>query len=69
PLSSVMSAKRFPATLMIQPDGQNGLNTTSIALIFQVRSLDKRRFVRKIGSLNQQDLDQVLNLLERLTQN
>jgi mRNA interferase MazF len=67
PLTSVMSAKRFPATLMIQPDEQNGLNMTSIALVFQVRSMDKRRFIRRIGCLDQQDLDRVLNLLERLT--
>ena len=69
PLTSAISAKRFPATLPIQPNGQNGLRVTSIALVFQVRSLDKRRFLRRIGCLDQNDMDQILNRLNKLTEN
>jgi mRNA interferase MazF len=69
PLTSAISAKRFPATLPIQPDGQNGLSIPSVALIFQVRSLDKRRFLRRIGCLDQNDMDQILKRLNKLTEN
>jgi len=67
PLTSVLSAKRFPATLVIQPNELNGLNLTSIALIFQIRSLDKRRFIRKLGSVDQDTLNHILKILDRLT--
>jgi len=67
PLTSVSLAKRFPATLVIQPDELNGLSFTSIALIFQIRSLDKRRFIRKIGSIDKNILDHVLKILDKLT--
>lgn len=67
PLTSVIAAARFVATLNIQPNEENGLSVLSIALIFQARSLDKRRFLRRIGCIDSQTMDQVLTLLDHLT--
>jgi mRNA interferase MazF len=67
PFTGNTSATRFPGTLLVQPDAQNGLTTPSVALVFQVRALDKRDCVRKLGALDSQSLDQILALLDQLT--
>ena len=41
----------FPNTYIIPKSRQNGLRNDSIALIFQVRALDFRRFIEKWGDL------------------
>ncbi len=40
-----------PWMVKIEPDGKNRLNKTSAADCFQVRSVSKARFVKKIGSI------------------
>ena len=37
PLTSKLATLRFPATVLIQPDAQNGLSVPSVALVFQMR--------------------------------
>ena len=36
PFTGTLAASRFPGTLAVQPDNQNGLTTTSVALVFQL---------------------------------
>jgi len=43
----------------IEPDDENGLDKTSAADTFQVRSISSRRFVRRLGKLAGSDLDRV----------
>ncbi len=54
PLSTKI--KRFPATIVISKNTQNGLTQDSEALIFQVRVLAQTRLVRRIGEVSQQQL-------------
>jgi mRNA-degrading endonuclease toxin of MazEF toxin-antitoxin module len=35
PFTSKLNAKRFPGTIVVQPDGKNGLTLPSVALVFQ----------------------------------
>ncbi len=51
PLTSNLKALRFDNTLKIIKSEQNKLDKDSIALIFHVQSLDRRKFIMKIGSL------------------
>jgi mRNA interferase MazF len=67
PFTSTAGAARFGGTLLIQPDTQNGLSTPSVALVFQIRALDQRDCLRRLGVLEDQMLDQVLALLDQLT--
>jgi mRNA interferase MazF len=53
-----------PWMLKIEPDTYNGLSKTSSADCFQIRSVSEARFVRKLGELPGQTLDQ---LIERVT--
>ena len=34
PLTGTQAATRFPGTLLVQPDAQNGLTVPSVALVF-----------------------------------
>ncbi len=66
PLTSTMAAGRFPGTLSVQPDGQNGLTMPSIALVFQARSIDKRDCVQRLGTLDDLTLDRIAEILQKL---
>ena len=67
PLTSKLATSRFDGTLVIQPDSQNGLSAPSVALVFQMRTLDQRHCLKQIGTLDTATLDQVLDLLDELT--
>ena len=43
----------------ITPNNQNNLKKTSSADCFQVRSLSDERFVKKIGEIDSDTLDQI----------
>ncbi len=66
PLTSKLAAARFDGTLAIQPNLQNGLTVPSVALVFQMRTLDQRNCLRPIGTLDDQTVDQLIDVLVRL---
>jgi len=69
PLTSTMEALRFPNTLAILPATDNGLGNESVALVFHVRSIDKRRVTRVVGKINvatRKKIDMVLKKMLRL---
>jgi mRNA interferase MazF len=51
PLTSNLAAQAFPATFLIQPDAENALRLPSVVLVFQLRAIDKRRLMQKVGQL------------------
>ena len=65
-LTSQQSALRFPATVPVTPSAANGLTLPSIAMVFQARALDRVRFKRKIGTLEDATLRIVLDELQML---
>lgn len=67
PFTSSRGSKRFPGTLLVQPDGANGLTVPSVALVFQMRALDKRDCIYRLGHLTPTALDQIFAELDRLT--
>jgi mRNA interferase MazF len=48
-----------PWMIRVEPDSQNGLEKTSAADTFQVRSLAQERFVRKLGWLDANRMAQI----------
>jgi len=52
PLTSRLTAQTFPGTFLIHPDSKNNLSMVSVALVFQLRAIDKRRLRRRIGRLS-----------------
>lgn len=66
PLTSKIGALNFPGTMKILPDNSNNLRVESVALVFQLRAIDRRRLVHKIGKLTLVQVDKLQNLLKSL---
>ena len=67
PFTGSQGATRFPGTLLVQPDGQNGLSLPSVALVFQMRALDQRHCLQRLGFLDAATMDQIFAELDKLT--
>lgn len=66
PLTTQIKAANFPFTFVIEPDSTNNLTSTSVALVFQLRAIDKKRLKNKIGSLNTDDMQILKQNLENI---
>ena len=66
PLSSRQMAQRFDATCVFEPNQSNGLSSTSVALVFQLRALDRSRLRRRVGYLTEGDFELVMKELDKL---
>ena len=66
PLTTNLKAKRFKNILIIEPDNDNNLNHKSIALLFQLRAIDKKRLDKKIGKLINEDIKKLKDGLKSM---
>ena len=67
PITSNSAAARFSHTIRIKPSIDNGLIKESVALLFQMRAIDKKRLKRKIGFIEETDkIDRLLKVLLKL---
>lgn len=67
PLTSAPNATRFSGTLSIQPDRANQLSRPSVALVFQIRAVDRRIISDRIGSIDPSQLVEIYRILDDLT--
>jgi mRNA interferase MazF len=66
PLTSKLRAADFPFTFIIEPDNLNNLDVVSVALVFQLRAIDKRRMKNKIGKIKQAKLELLKQSLKEI---
>lgn len=66
PLTTATSTLRFPGTLRIQPGTENGLSHLSVALVFQLRAVDRRRLGGRIGAVGSGALAEIFAVLDKL---
>jgi mRNA interferase MazF len=66
PLTGSMASARFSHTHIISRDAQNGLDTDSVALVFQIVALDQDRFCHRIGTVGEQHRLAILALIRDL---
>lgn len=66
PCTTNMRALRFPHTVSIAASRTNGLEQDSIALVLQIRAIDKKRLKKKIGMLEKPLLQKVERELRKL---
>lgn len=66
PLTSKLKAADFPFTFIIEPDSINNLDVVSVALIFQLRAIDKRRLKNKIGKIEPVKLELLKQRLKEI---
>ena len=67
PFTGSMAAARFAGTLRVDPDATNGLTTPSIALAFQLRAVDQRDCLLRLGEVDAATLAAVVDLIQDLT--
>ena len=67
PLTTARGTMRFAGTVLIQPTAENGLPQVSVALVFQLRAIDRRRIQERIGSIGEMALREILSELDKLT--
>ncbi len=67
PFTGTQAAMRFPGTVLVQPDGQNGLSIPSVALVFQLTAIDRSNCLQLLGVLDPATLDQIFAELDKLT--
>ena len=64
PFTGSLEKDKFPHIYLVEPSLENGLEKESIALIFQVRSIDKTRIKKKLGVLGQKEFDAIGDVLK-----
>jgi len=67
PLTGAVAAARFAGTLILEPDHTNGLAKISVALVFQIRAVDRRIVRERIGSISPEMQAGIHALLDQLT--
>ena len=68
PFTSNVQALRFPHTVEVNSSKRNGLTELSIALVFQVRAIDRKRLKIKVGEIEEGKMKEIDILLKKLLQ-
>ena len=66
PFTSNLQALRFPHTIEVKPSKRNGLKSISVALVFQLRAIDKKRIKEKIGNLEEPLLKEIDSVIKKI---
>lgn len=64
PVTKNLDMEGFVFALPVSPTKENGLDLDSVALIFQIRSLDKNRFKHRLGKLEKESMEAIDALLK-----
>jgi mRNA interferase MazF len=67
PLTTARAAMRFAGTTLIRPTAETGLRQTSVALVFQLRAIDRGRIREHIGTVSAEVLNAIFEELGKLT--
>lgn len=59
PCTTNMNATRFSNTLNLWPSRTNGLTADSVALVPQMRAIDRKRIEAVLGSLSDSELEEL----------
>lgn len=67
PLTTKIQAKKYDHSIEINPSQKNKLNETSVAMVFQLRAVDKKKIKNKIGEIDKEVLEDIeTNIKEML---
>jgi mRNA-degrading endonuclease toxin of MazEF toxin-antitoxin module len=68
PLTTQLDALRFPGTVLIETDAENGLRRASVALVFQLTVLDRRLMGERLGQISNDVLQNIWSALDEITE-
>jgi mRNA-degrading endonuclease toxin of MazEF toxin-antitoxin module len=66
PLTSQLDALRFPGTVLVEADSQNGLRRASVALVFQLTALDQRYLKDPLGKITTKVMNEIWMAFDEL---
>jgi mRNA-degrading endonuclease toxin of MazEF toxin-antitoxin module len=66
PLTSQLDALRFPGTVFVEPDADNGLRRASVALAFQLTAIDQRYLRDRAGKVSRSVINELFSALDEL---
>ena len=66
PCTSNLESLRFPFTLAIESSTTNKLDKISVAVVFQLRAIDKIKLKNKIGILSKKDIKSIDILMKKM---
>ena len=66
-LATARAAMRFAGTTRIRPTTANGLRQALVALVFQLRAIDRGRIQERIGTVSAEVLNAMYEELGKLT--
>lgn len=66
PLTSNLKTSKFVFSLKISKNKNNNLEKDSVALIFQLQILDKKRLLKKIGKIEDETLEEIKRQLSQI---
>ena len=66
PVTGSLAASRFAGTMVIDPTPENGLLARSVALVFQMRAVDRRRIEDCIGIASAEVMAEIFAALDKL---
>ena len=64
PFTSSIERENMAHTHCVTPNAKNGLEKESIALLFQMRAIEKKRFIKKLGELGESDVKSIASLMK-----
>ena len=67
PLTTQLDALRFPSTVLVEADKQNGLSRASVALVFQLSAVDNRFITAHLGRASEVVTQQIWSAFDALT--
>lgn len=66
PCTSNVKTLRFPHVFEIEPSQKNGLSAHSVALIFQLRAIDRKRLNKKIGTVSSKQIKNIDQIMKSM---
>ena len=67
PITEDASAIGFPGTVALETESGNGVPDNAVAMVFQLRAIDRSRFLSKIGDVTEDSLNEIMCEIDRLT--
>jgi mRNA interferase MazF len=58
-ITSTISLRPYPVEVVIEPSESNGLNARSAIRLDHIRTIDRQRLIKRLGSADQAAMDQV----------
>jgi mRNA-degrading endonuclease toxin of MazEF toxin-antitoxin module len=68
PLTTQLDALRFPGTVLVEPDSENGLRRPSVALTFQLAVLDQRFVGQRLGAISETVMKAIWSAFDEITE-